>query len=154
MSHWRSGKLQLKCSLGLLKRALVSVIPEWKDHIYDSESGNLDLYDYRGGKKGDDYYLVVPGKGDPNRSPAPGFSYSGLGIKKQSDGTWAIDVDPAGLSRENSNIIGKVNAFVAVEKIKKIASQNGNKLVSSRMENGKRKILMTAPVSEKYKLHA
>jgi hypothetical protein len=154
MSHWRSGKLQLKCSLSILKRALLSIVPEWESHVIEDSEGALDLYDYTGKKKGDDYYLVIPGKGYPDRVSAPGFSYSGLGIRKQKDGTWMIDVDPAGLSREASNVVGRVNAFVAAEKIKKKASQNGNRLVSDITEGGKRKILMTAPVGPKYKIHS
>lgn len=154
MSHWRSGKLQLKCSLGLLKRALINIVPEWERHIYEDENGQLGLYDYHGAKRGDDYYIVIPGRGDPIRACAPGFSYSGLGVKKQSDGTWVIDVDPAGLSRDASNVTGRVNSYIATEKIKRKAQMNGNSLVSDTMEGGKRRILMTAPVDPKYKIHA
>ena len=87
MSHWRSGKLQLKCSLSILRRALVNIVPEWEQHLVEDEQGLLDLYDYQGHKKGSDYFLVIPGKGDPSRQAAPGFSYSGLGIRKQRDGS-------------------------------------------------------------------
>lgn len=154
MSHWRSGKLQLKCSLSILRRALIDIVPEWESHMVEDEEGLLELYNYQGHKKGNDYHLVIPGKGDPNREAAPGFSYSGLGIRKQKDGSWMIDVDPAGLSRNAYNVVGKVNAFVAAEKIKKKAASHGNRLVSDSMEGGKRKILMTAPVGPKYKVHA
>jgi len=154
MSHWRSGKLQLKCSLSILKRALISIAPEWESHIVDDKEGFLELYSYQGNKKGSDYHLIIPGKGDPSRQAAPGFSYSGLGIRKQKDGSWIIDVDPAGLSKDAYNVVGKVNAFVAAEKIKKKASSQGNRLVSDITEGGKRKILMTAPVGPKYKIHA
>jgi hypothetical protein len=154
MSHWRSGKLQLKCSMGILRRALTSIVPEWDSHVVESEEGTLDLYDYQGHKKGSDYHLVIPGKGDPHRQAAPGFSYSGLGIRKQNDGSWVIDVDPAGLSRGSYNIIGKVNVFIAAEKVRKKASSQGNRLVSDVVDGTRRKILMTAPVEPKYKIHS
>jgi len=154
MSQWRSGKLQLKCSLGILKRALISIVPEWEKYIIEDELGLLDLYGYQGNKKGDKYYIVIPGKGDPSRVAAPGFNYSGLGIRKQRDGSWAIDVDSSGLPSHAKNIVGKVNNFVAAEKIKKKAALQGNQLIADKMEGGKRKILMTAPVDPKYKIHA
>jgi len=154
MSHWRSGKLKLKCSIGLLKRALIGIVEEWESHLLESEEGKLDLYDYQGNKKTGEYFLVIPGKGDPHHHAAPGFTYSGLGVRKQVDGTWVIDVDEAGLSPEARNITGKINSFVAAEKIKKIASQQGNRIVSDQIEGGKRKIRITMPIAQKYQIHA
>ena len=154
MSSWRSGKLQLKCSLGLLRKALTSIVKEWDQYIVEDEQGLLELYGYQGSKKGDNYYLVVPGKGDPYRAAAPGFNYSGLGVRKQKDGTWVIDVDTSGLPSHAKNIVGKVNAFVAAEKVRKRAALQGNNIVSETTQGGKTKILMTAPVDPKYKIHA
>ena len=33
MSHYLEGKLQLKCSIDLLRRALINIMPEWEKYL-------------------------------------------------------------------------------------------------------------------------
>ena len=58
MSHWQTGKLQLKCSMAVLKRALLNIMPDWESHLQEDASGKLSADNqWQGAKKG--FNLVV-----------------------------------------------------------------------------------------------
>ena len=60
MSHWQTGKLDLKCSLNILKKALINMMPDWEKHLLVDEKGNLEA-SFHGGAVSQKYQMVVPG---------------------------------------------------------------------------------------------
>jgi len=87
MSHWQTGKLDLKCSLNILKKALCNVMPEWADHIQVDESCNLKAK-YHGNNVAQRYQILVQG----SNGKVPNLR-SDLGLSKNADGTWEIGGD-------------------------------------------------------------
>lgn len=87
MSHWQTGKLDLKCSLKILKKALVNVMPEWEDHIQVDEKGGLSAK-FHGKAVSDTYQMVIPG----STRNVPSL-YSDIGFNHNEDGTWEIGGD-------------------------------------------------------------
>ena len=142
MSHWQAGKLSLKCSLSVLQRALIKIMPQWKDHIKADPGGKLVVQDMSG-RTQSGYHLMVP-------KTAPGSSYCDLGFKKEADGTWSILSDPGGLPRQISNpgdtmkdTVGKMQA-IAIAKLRgfTIVRDEGDELD------------LIIPVGEEFKLRA
>jgi len=153
MSHWQSGKIEVKCSLSLLEKSLIDMMKDWKDHIYTSEDGTLPLYTYQGAKDPDTYHLVIPGCANPHHAQAPKVIYSDIGIKKGGNGKWEIKVDISGLPQDMKNFEGKLAASIAAMKVKKIANSSKNKQTADFMKGKKRCIRLIAPVKDKYKIH-
>ena len=87
MSHWQTGKLDLKCSLNILKKALINIMPEWEKHLLIDEMGGLEA-SYHHGPVKEKYQIVVPGSkgGIPNL-------YSDIGVVQESDGSWSLGGD-------------------------------------------------------------
>jgi len=87
MSHWQTGKLDLKCSLNILKKALINIMPAWEKHIVIDDTGNLTAA-FHGGPVSQKYQLVIPGSkgGIANL-------YSDIGIVKEADGSWSLGGD-------------------------------------------------------------
>lgn len=77
MSHWQTGQLQLKCSLNILKKALINVMPEWEKNIHTDEGGHLKAK-FHGQNVEESFNLLVDKSG------------GNIGFKKQEDGTWTI----------------------------------------------------------------
>ena len=44
MSHYLEGKLQLKCSIDLLKKALINIMPDWDKHIIVDPEGKIPIF--------------------------------------------------------------------------------------------------------------
>ena len=152
MSHWQSGEIKLKCSLSLLRRALIEVVGEWEDSILTSEDGSLSLYNYQGKKDSKTYSLVVPGCANPKHKKATGMIYSDMGISKNDDGTWSVIVDESGMPKKAKNIGGKLKGAVAVLKAKHIAKKGKNKQTAEFSKNGKKYIRMLTPVQNKHRI--
>ena len=87
MSHWQTGKLDLKCSLNILKKALINIMPEWEKHIEVDEKGNLEA-SFHGGPVKQKYQLVIPGSKQKINS-----LYSDIGMVQESDGSWSLGGD-------------------------------------------------------------
>lgn len=154
MSHWQTGKIEVKCSLSLLQKSIIDMMDEWKDHIYTSESGDLPLYNYQGHKDAQTYHLVIPGRANPNHHQAPHVRYSDIGIRQGSDGQWEIQVDISGMPDKLKNFKGKLASSIAATKVKKIANSKNNKQTADFMKGNKRCIRLIAPVQDKYRIHA
>ena len=103
MSHWQTGKLDLKCSLNILKKALVNVMPEWEKYIAVDENQTLSAK-FHGKAVDQKYQIVVAG--------APGL-YGELGITKTKDGTWEIGGDYA-ISTLKNKLTGEVMRMRAI----------------------------------------
>lgn len=130
MSHWASVKCDLKCSIDVMKRALLRINPEWERHMEVSNDGQLSI---------DNQYMRGIGSRDRQETARTGFNikiksargggasdllYADMGLKRTADGSWEITVDPAG-SNHIRNLQGYVQA--QVEQMRSIvqASMNG-----------------------------
>lgn len=97
MSHYMEGKLALKCSIDLLRRALINIMPSWEKHIQVDQEGKIPIYGYGGAKvEGQTFNVVVPGPRNPNFSAAPNNTYGDLGLRKEGD-SWVVMGDRAGM---------------------------------------------------------
>ena len=154
MSHWQSGKIEVRCSLSLLEKSIIDMMADWKDHIYTSEGGDLSLYNYQGIKDAQTYHLVIPGCGNKDHSKAPHLRYSDIGIRKGENGQWEIKVDISGMPKDLQKFEGKLAASIAAIKVKRIANSKKNKQTADFMRGNKRCIRLIAPVEDKYRIHA
>jgi len=132
MSAWVNGKLDLKCSLDILKRALSNLMPQWADHIRTDPSGKLKMYRYHGAKgeatwerKDVTVNLLLPGSGNPNFPTPP---------DRSSDNDWGFAIGPD----------GKWNVYIA-DHHKNEALQLANKVANqARVEVSRMKMLAMA----------
>jgi len=128
MSHWQTGKLDLKCSLNILRKALVNLMPEWEEFIQVDEKGGLNA-SYHGGPVKQTYQLVVS-KGSKN---VPGL-YSDLGLAKNKNGTWEIGGDYS-INTLKQKLTGEVMRMRAIA----IAQMRGYEII--RNENNEEEIV-------------
>lgn len=113
MSHWQKGKMDIKCSLKVLVKALEKVMPQWEGHIHVDENEKLKAYSYTGQlMKGETFSVLIPGIANPKYKPAPNLAYNDLGIKKNANGGWDVHVDNSGL-RNIDHIEGRLTAEIA-----------------------------------------
>lgn len=147
MSHWQAGKLNMKCSINVLKKALINIMPEWENHIKVSEEGQINLYTYTGNSDNSGgYHIMVPGQGNPNHAQAPKVVYNDIGFKQNADKSWDILVDPHGLGI--SDFKGTVMQEVATMRAKAIAEVKKFTIKSDSEENGERVLCMRVPEEE------
>ena len=102
MSNQLEGKLNLKCSLELLRRALIKAFPAWEKHIQVNPAG-LPVYGYAGRQvmqqegtgSGKEFkaQILIPGPKNPNFTAAPGNNLADIGLTPNGDGTWKITAD-------------------------------------------------------------
>ena len=147
MSHWQSGKLNMKCSIDVLRKALINIMPEWESHIKVSEEGKIDLYTYSGeSDRNGGYHVMVPGTGNPNHGKAPKVIYNDIGFKQNSDKSWDILVDPSGLGIRDFK--GTVIQEVATMRAKAIAEVKKYTIHSDVEKDGERVLTMRIPDEE------
>jgi len=90
MSHWQTGKLDLKCSLNVLKKALINIMPEWEEHMYVDEKGGLSTKYDAGTHNSKEKYELVVSSSKADRSAG---LYSDIGFRKNEDDMWDIGGD-------------------------------------------------------------
>jgi len=83
MSHWQTGKLDLKCSINILKKALINVMPDWEKHIKIDETGGLNVK-FHGKNVEQTYQVVISG--------AIGL-HSDIGFFQNKAGIWECGGD-------------------------------------------------------------
>jgi hypothetical protein len=89
MSKTVEGVIQLKCSLEVLRKALINIMPQWAEHIKVDPQGRIPMYGYEGKTRDRVCHLLIPGAGNPNYAQPPGRSaHNDWGFKLNSDGTW------------------------------------------------------------------
>jgi hypothetical protein len=93
MSHWHAGKLKLKCSIGVLRAALINIKKDWKDHIQVDVNGGLTIKSGYSQPDINGVSLKIP------MNAKTGVRGADLGFNLLSDGTWEIHYDylPYGL---------------------------------------------------------
>lgn len=136
MSHWQTGKLALKCSMAVLKRALLNIMPEWAENIQEDAAGNLSADNrWQGKKKG--YNLVVK------------LESSDIGFKQEADGSWTAVYDTYVLPRKmrgEGGMEGEVLQEVSAMRARAIAQVNGLQIVKDSNVGNERVIEMIAPI--------
>lgn len=135
MSHYLEGKIALKCSIDLLRRALIGIMPTWEKHIVVDTNGGLIAYGY-GGKVVDNktFHVIVPGPRNPNHSGAPDNSYADIALKREADGTWSVMADHAGL-RKVRNLEEQLKGELMRMKVKAWAMMNPNVQILKNVSN-------------------
>ena len=142
MSHWKAGQLNLKCSLDILRRALLSIMPQWEGYIEVDEGGGLEVKDM-GGVRQSGYSLKVP-------NDAPGCRWCDLGFKKEKGGEWTILYDPARLPEPMKDAPNVMSLKAAEINIKLDAVKRGHTLIKDTTEGDEVVIHIVVPVGQKY----
>lgn len=137
MSHWQSGKLQLKCSMGVLKRALINIVPEWERNIQEDESGQLSATNqYYGQGTRTGFKIVVK------------MAQADVGFKQEADGTWSAVYDAYVLPRQiKGNLEGAVLQEVSAMRAKAVAQIQGLQIVKDSKMGDERVIEMLVPIT-------
>ena len=146
MSHWQKSKLNLKCSLDVLKKALSNIMPQWAEHIQVDPSGNLTIHNSHTDKTMSGYAIKIP-HSDEYRGirGAPGIRYADIGIKKNDDGTWGVEAD-VGYLKGIENLDGEIRMEVAMMKEKAKARLKGLRIVNEDREGDVKSITVDVPV--------
>jgi len=146
MSHWAAGKLSLKCSIKVLEKALINIMPEWKDYIKVDPNAGLTIRDMSN-KESSGFNIAIP-------KNAPGMRWCDLGFKRSGDGTWSITIDKAGVPYKlGSNPDGKIKQEVGRMKSIAQAISNGFEYTQG-MSGDSVEIDIIVPVGEQYKITA
>jgi len=86
MSHWHKGKISLNCSLEVLRKALINIMPEWESHIKVDPSKQLSATSkYQESLSG---YSIVIRQGEDT-----GVYGADIGFKQEKDGSWSVSFD-------------------------------------------------------------
>jgi hypothetical protein len=146
MSELMPCKLSLKCSLAVLRRALLNIMPQWEKHLTASDAGDLTIYDMLGTAfKG--FSIKIP-KGE-----GTGLRWCDLGFKLGEDGTWSAMIDPGGVPGNISNIDKVVLNEVGKMRQRVRAVMDGLVIATDKATGRDTHILeIDVPVKEKYKL--
>jgi hypothetical protein len=138
MSHWQSGKLTLKCSMSVLKKALLNIMPEWEAHLREDPNGKLTIKSGYNQPEQHGYHLAIP------MNQSTGVSGADMGFKQNEDGSWSIKYDylPTKLRHPQGQIVQEVAAM----KVKLIASKTrGVRVTSDETIDGERVIELIVP---------
>ena len=143
MSAWVNGKLDLKCSLDVLKRAISNLIPQWADHIRIDPSGKLAMYRYNGERRQDvTVNILLPGSGNPNYPEPPNRgSENDWGFAIGPDGKWEVyfaEFHAAEAKKLSNNVM----AEVAKMRILAVAKLKGYQVTTNTSDKGKSVIEM------------
>ncbi len=146
MSAWVEGKLELKCSLDILRKAIINIVPEWENHLIVDPEGNIPMYRYNqerayNGEGGNHkVHILIPGSGHPN-VPTPPLrqSHNDWGFKRTEDGKWEVIFADFGL-KEAKKLETQIKTEVALMKAKAIAKLRGFEIISQE-ENSEEKYI-------------
>lgn len=136
MSKIIESKLQLKCSLEVLRRALIRVMPQWEAHILVDPEGRIPVYGYEGKNRGYTCNLVIPGGRHPGYSVPPGRDLDNdWGFKLDEDGKWTII--KADYGNSSATILEKnITAEVGNMKAKAVAKIRGYNILQDTFDDG------------------
>ena len=139
MSHWQTGKLSLACSMAVLKRALLNIMPEWEQHIQEDANSGLSAENHYGFGTKTGYKIVIK------------LRTGDIGFKQGPDNTWTADYDSMsipGTMRRSGGMDGAVLQEVSAMRARAIAQLNGLQVVGDRMSGDDRIIEILAPVGK------
>lgn len=157
MSAWVEGKLDLKCSIDVLRKAIIKIHPEWEHHLIVDESGNIPMYrynnerSYNGTGGNNNVHLLIPGSGHPGIATPPNRNaHNDWGFRKSEDGKWEVIFADYGLSQAQL-LENQIKSEIALMKAKAITKMRGFDILSQE-ENSEEKyidIRIDASVYEK-----
>lgn len=145
MSAWVDGKIDLKCSLDVLKRALINIHPEWANHLKVDPSGKLSMYRYSGAgsdpeqrrRKDLTVSLIIPGSGHPNTPTPPGRgSHNDWGYHVGKDGKWNFVVADFGKD-EGVELANQIRAEILKMRTEALAKLKGMQITSNTRNKDK-----------------
>jgi hypothetical protein len=131
MSAWIEGKLDLKCSIDVLRKAIVNIHPEWEEHLMVDKEGHIPMYRYNGqreynGKGGDkEVHILIPGSGHPGVTMPPNRgAHNDWGFRRCENGQWECTFADFGL-RQAQHLENQIKSEIALMKAKAIAKMRG-----------------------------
>jgi len=145
MSYWVKAKLGLKCSINILMKALIKVMPEWEGYIQSDKDGKLSIYTYRGVARKGKFHIVIPGSNNRHFKQAPNVVFNDIGFRQEKDGSWTVEVDRDGLVKD---VEGEVIKEVAAMKMIAIARQRGDQVLTDK-KDGEERVIITRMFEEK-----
>jgi hypothetical protein len=135
MSAWVEGKLELKCSLDVLRKAIINIHPEWENFLLVDAEGHIPMYRFNGereynGKGGDkEVHLLIPGAHHPgSKCPPNRNAHNDWGFRKAEDGKWECVFADYGLEQAKTLEIS-IQSEVAIMKAKAIAQMRGYEII-------------------------
>ena len=146
MSHWHTGKISLKCSIGVLKRALINIVPKWEKYIKEDPSGKLVIKSGYSQPDQHGYHLSVP------MSSETGVSGADLGFKLKEDGSWEITHDY--LPPQLRSPEGQLTQEVASMRTRALAEIKGLEVVRDIKQGGNTVIEILVPAGQQEGLMA
>jgi hypothetical protein len=146
MSAWVEGKLDLKCSIDVLRKAIINIHPEWENHLVTDNNGEIPMYRYNqqreyNGSGGDKtVHLLIPGSGHPGIETPPGrTAHNDWGFKRSEDGKWEVTFADFGLS-EARELEGNIKSEIALMKAKAVAKMRGFEILAQEEDEDEKYI--------------
>lgn len=138
MSHWQAAKLGLDCSVEVLRRALIRIMPEWEQHLQIDEEGKLSAENHYGHGSKHGYKIVVK------------LNQGDIGFKQDANGSWAADYEGMVLPTimRRYGVESPLQAEVAAMKTRAIASIRGYDIVADDVVGDVRVIDTLIPLDE------
>lgn len=144
MSAWVEGKLDLRCSIDVLRKAIINIHPEWEEHLIVDPEGQIPMYRFNGersyhGKGGDKtVHILIPGSGHPGvNTPPDRGAHNDWGFKRSEDGKWEVTFADFGL-RQAKKLESTIMGEIAIMKVKAVAKMKGYEILAQE-ENGEEK---------------
>lgn len=131
MSSWRSGLLSIKCSIDVLQKALVGIVPEWRDRIVVGNDLKVNNQDCD---------LIIKSDKDSGVSTRRRL-YHPVGFRQEEDGRWICISMDAGINFDN-----ELKQEIASITIKKNAAKSKAILVEEDDERGYKRMVFHVPV--------
>jgi hypothetical protein len=145
MSHWKTAQCKLNCSLAVLRRALINIIPKWEKYIKTSESANLEIINTYTRETEKGYSLTIPQGGET------GISYGDVGFKKNAKGEWEIrhDVVPYEIG---NNFSGRLQQEVGAMKARAAIQMQGFTVKHEETKGGEKIIRFIRPANQAHQI--
>jgi hypothetical protein len=126
MSKWVEGKVEMHCSLEMLKKAICNIMPNWADHIIASETPQT-MYRYNGQVVEEEQgggqrkaNVIIPGG---KRGPCDRSMDNDWGFAQTETGKWKAIYADYNLSGAQS-MENKIKAEIAKLKTIQLATMN------------------------------
>jgi len=144
MSKWVEGKLELKCSLNILKKAILKIMPQWIDYLQVDDKGELEIYRYNKQRHEQkrNVHILIPGGGNPKfKCPENRRSDNDWGFLKNDDGTWSATFCDYNLSSAR-NLENQIKGEIAIMKAKAVAKMRGHELISEENDGDEHSVTL------------
>ena len=135
MSAWVEGKLELNCSINVLRKAIVNIMPEWENFLIVDEKGEIPMYRYNGDREYGNSgfktaHVVIPGSGHPGVETAKARgAHNDWGFRRTEDGKWKTTFADFGLHSAQT-LETKIKGEVAMMKAQAIALMRGYQVLN------------------------